>query len=325
MSAVWAPAARLEVLRLRARLRARIRTFLEATDTLEVETPVLSAGAPTEAHIHPLQTISRARPGTPLYLQSSPEFPMKRLLAAGVGDCWQLVRVFRDRERGRYHNPEFELLEWYRIGADHHELMDDVEALVAAALGPEIGAPAADRWSYTGLFHTYAGIDPLEADSETIQDTLAQTGLEPLAGVASDDRQGMLDRLLAGAIVPYLPSDRLTFVYDWPEAQAALARLEPSDPRVARRFEAYWGGVELANGFHELTDAAEQRARFEADQAYRRRQGDPVPPMDEHLLAALEHGLPDCAGVALGFDRLAMVAAGASHIDEVLAFPVERA
>lgn len=325
MGPTWAPAASAKVLRLRARLRARIRTFLEATDTLEVETPTLSAAAPTEIHIHPLHTRAHARPETPLYLQSSPEFPMKRLLAAGVGDCWQFARVFRDRERGRYHNPEFELLEWYRVGADHHELMDDVEALVAAALGPEVGAPAAERWSYAGLFDAYTGINPLEADLETIQDTLAQTGLEPLAGVATDDRQGMLDRLLAGAIVPYLPSGRLTFVYDWPAAQSALARLEPSDARVARRFEAYWGGVELANGFHELTDAAEQRARFEADQAERRGQGDPEPPIDEHLLAALEYGLPDCAGVALGFDRLAMVAAGADHIDEVLAFPVERA
>jgi len=325
MSQSWAPVAGIDVLRLRARLRARIRAFLEATDTLEVETPMLSAAAPTEAHIHALQTASQARRGTTLYLQSSPEFPMKRLLAAGVGDCWQLARVFRDRERGRYHNPEFELLEWYRVGADHHELMDDVEALVAASVGPEIGAPPAERWSYAGLFQAYVGLDPLDADWETIQETLAQTGLEPLAGVTSDDRQGMLDRLLADAISVQLPKDRLTFVYDWPAAQAALARLDPGDPRVARRFEVYWGSVELANGFHELADAGEQRARFEADQAYRRRQGDPVPPIDEHLLAALEQGLPDCAGVALGLDRLVMVAAGASHIDEVLAFPVERA
>ncbi len=325
MSTAWGPAARMDVLRLRARMRARVRTFLEATDALEVETPTLSTAAPTEPHIHPLQTTTRAQPEQPLYLQSSPEFPMKRLLAAGVGDCWQFARVFRDRERGRYHNPEFELLEWYRVDADHHELMDDVEALVAAAIGPERGTPAADRWSYADILRAYTGIDPFEAGVESIQDSLAQAGLEPLAGVASDDRQAMLDRLLAAAIVPYLPGDRLTFVYDWPAEQAALARLEPGDPRVARRFEAYWGGVELANGFHELTDAAAQRARFEADQANRHRRGDAVLPMDERLLAALEHGLPDCAGVALGFDRLVMVAAGIGHIDEVLAFPVERA
>jgi len=325
MSEAWRPAASLEVLQLRARMRARVRTFLEATDTLEVETPMLSSAAPTEVHVHALDTPIRALSATVMYLQTSPEFPMKRLLAAGVGDCWQLARAFRDGERGRYHHPEFELLEWYRVDADHHELMDDVEALVAAAIGPEVGAPPAQRWSYTGLFRAYCGLDPLTASTESIQERLAQAGLEPMAGVSRADRSDMLDRLLSTAIVPYLPADRLTFVYDWPAEQAALARLDPADERVARRFEVYWGGIELANGFHELTDATEQQARFEADRTQRRRRGDADVPVDDNLLAALRNGLPDCAGVALGFDRLAMVAAGACHIDEVLAFPVERA
>jgi lysyl-tRNA synthetase class 2 len=321
----WAPTAEPEVLALRARLRARIRAFFEASAALEVETPALSAAAPSEVHIHPLTTETSALPGTPLFLQSSPEFPMKRLLAAGVGDCWQLARVFRDGERGRYHNPEFDLLEWYRVGADHHALMDDVEALVGAALVPEMAIQPAARYSYAELFRAYADLDPFEADTETLQDVTAQAGLEPLAGVATDDRQGLLDRMLAAAIVPYLPRDRPTFVYDWPAAQAALARLDPADPRVARRFELYWGPIELANGFHELTDPAEQRRRFEADRERRADNGERVPPIDTALLAAMEHGLLDCAGVALGFDRLAMTAARAEHIDEVLAFPLERA
>ena len=321
----WKPAAGRRVLELRARMRARIRAFFEATGALEVDTPALSAAAPTDPHLHALTTRSAARGDATLYLQSSPEFPMKRLLAAGVGDCWQLCRVFRDGERGRHHNPEFDLLEWYRVGADHHELMDDVEALVAAAVAPEAVARGAERLSYAEAFRRHAGVDPFDADTETLQALAAQAHLEPVAGLATEDRQGLLDRLLAGAIAPAFPRDRLTFVHDWPAEQAALARLEPTDPRVARRFEAYWGPMELANGFHELVDAAEQRARFEADRAWRRRHGAAEPPVDERLLAALEHGLPDCAGVALGFDRLVMVAAGAAHIDEVLAFPVERA
>jgi lysyl-tRNA synthetase class 2 len=325
MAVDWRPSAEPAVLALRARLRARIRTFFEATATLEVETPSLSAAAPTETHIQPLVTETAARPGPPLYLQSSPEFPTKRLLAAGVGDCWQLARVFRDGERGRYHNPEFDLLEWYRVGADHHALMDDVEALVSAALGPAMTVAPAQRYSYAELFHEYADIDPFDADTETLQDLVAQAGLEPLAGVASDDRRGLLERLLAGAIAPALARDRPTFIYDWPVDQAALARIDPDDDRIARRFELYWGPVELANGFHELLEPGEQRRRFEADQRHRAEHGERVPPIDEALLAAMASGLPDCAGVALGFDRLAMVAAGADHIDEVLAFPLERA
>lgn len=317
----WQPAASVAALELRARLRARIRAFFDATGALEVDTPALSNAAPTEPHVHALATRAAAAPG-PLYLQASPEFPMKRLLAAGVGDCWQLCRVFRDRERGRYHNPEFDLLEWYRVGADHHELMDDVEALVAAALGPELALPGAERLSYAEAFRRHAGVDPFTASTDELRERAARAGPGPLAG---DGRQALLDRLLADAVAPGLPHDRPTFVYDWPAAQAALARLDPDDPRRARRFELYWGALELANGFHELADAAEQRARFEAEQAARAERGDPRPPLDERLLAALEHGLPDCAGVALGFDRLVMVAAGADHIDEVLAFPLERA
>lgn len=325
MTRGWQPTASSAVLRLRARLKHRVRTYFAETHAVEVDTPVLSAAAPTEPHIEPLSTRIAAAPGRPYFLQSSPEFPMKRLLAAGVGDCWQLTRVFRDGERGRFHNPEFDLLEWYRVDADHHALMDDVEQLVAALVAPERGAPLARRLRYSEAFEAFAGVDPLTADTAQLRRAACAGGLDPVPGLADDDRSGWLDRLLSGLVAPALEADAPTFLYDWPAQQAALARLEPNDPRVARRFELYWGELELANGFHELADAAEQRQRFEADQAQRATAEQEVPALDEHLLAALEAGLPDCAGVALGFDRLVMVAGGLDHIDQALAFPLENA
>ena len=311
-------------MRLRARLKARIRAFFDATQTLEVDTPALSLAAPTDPHIAGLQTGLSVLPGRRIYLQSSPEFPMKRLLAAGVGDCWQLARVFRDGERGRRHNPEFDLLEWYRIGIDHHDLMDEVEALLTALVRPERPVEPAERWSYQEAFRRFAGVDPLAAAMHELRAAAAGAGLAPVDGLEDDDRDGWLDRLLTGAVTPRLPRDRPVFLYDWPASQAALARLDPADARVAHRFELYWGELELANGFHELADATEQRDRFEADLARRDALGLQRPPIDEALLAALESGLPECAGVALGFDRLAMVTAGVDTIDAVLAFPVER-
>lgn len=324
-AATWRPCAAPGILRLRAALKGRIRAFFAATGALEVDTPALSVAAPTDPGVEPLATRVAARPDTAYFLQSSPEFPMKRLLAAGVGDCWQLGRVFRDGERGRWHNPEFDLLEWYRVGWDHHELMDEVEALVTALLQAERPVPPARRWSYAGAFRELAGIDPLADDTGALQDAAARAGLEPVAGLADDDRDAWLDRLLTGIVAPAFPPDRPTFLYDWPESQAALARRDDDDPRLAHRFELYWGPLELANGFHELGVAAEQRARFEADNARRRAGALAERPVDERLLAALEAGLPDCAGVALGFDRLVMIAAGADRIDDVLAFPFERA
>lgn len=326
MTRDWQPAATPVVLHLRAALKARIRAYFDASGALEVDTPALSAAAPTDPHIAPLVTrIASTPPVASYYLQSSPEFAMKRLLAAGVGDCWQLARVFRDGERGRLHNPEFDLLEWYRLDTDHHGLMDDVESLLAVVLGPEITVPAAVRFSYSEAFRAHAGVDPLTADTDELRRAALEVGLASVAGLEPDDRDGWLDRLLTGVVAPAFAADRPTFVYDWPASQCALARLEPSDPRLARRFELYWGEIELANGFHELTDAAEQRARFEADQAHRAARGQPRMAIDEHLLAALEAGLPDCAGVALGFDRLVMVAGRLECIDQALGFPVEDA
>lgn len=305
-------------------MKARIRDFFEQRKVLEVDTPILSTAAPTDPHIHSLQT-RIAGEEAPRFLHTSPEFPMKRLLAAGAGDCWQLVRVFRDGERGRLHVVEFDLLEWYRIGFDHHALMEEVEALIRSVMASERPVPPALRMAYRDAFLVHAGVDPFEASIAELRDALVRAGVSEPAGLDEADRETWLDCLLSAVVVPNLPGDRLVFIHAWPASQAALARCEPGDPRLARRFELYWDGLELVNGYHELADADEQRIRFQRDLERRKRAGDFRPPADERLLAALETGLPDCAGVALGFDRLVMLAAGVEVIDDVLAFPPERA
>lgn len=325
MTGDWRPAADLAVLRRRAELLGRVRGFFAERRVLEVETPLLSAATVTDPHLASLATRFTgpgAGAGRTLYLQTSPEHAMKRLLAAGSGPIYQLARAFRDGEAGRRHNPEFTLLEWYRPGWDHHRLMGEVGELLAVL----VGAPAGERLTYRELFVRHCGIDPHTADTATLDGALTAAGVEA-AGLDPGDRDSRLDLLLAGAIEPRLPADRPVFVHDFPASQAALARLrrEPGGVVVAERFEVFFGGFELANGFHELTDAAEQRRRFEADLERRRRLGLPAVPVDEHLLAALAAGMPEGAGVALGFDRLVMAATGSGTIGEVLAFPFDRA
>lgn len=305
-------------------MKARIRRFFDQREVLEVDTPMLSSAAPTDPHIHSLTTWISGE-STARFLHTSPEFPMKRMLAAGIGDCWQLGRVFRDGERGRLHVPEFDLLEWYRLDFDHHGLMQEVEALVRAAVEPERTVPDVLRLTYRDAFLAHAGVDPFGAPLSALRDALRSSGVAEPAGLEEGGRDDWLDCLLSAVVVPALPLDRLVFIHAWPASQAALARCEPDDPRLARRFELYWNGIELANGYHELADAAEQRARFGKDLERRDdAAAAPVPP-DERLLSALAAGLPDCAGVAMGFDRLVMLAAGADVIDEVLSFPPERA
>lgn len=248
---------------------------------------------------------------------------MKRLLAAGSGDIYQLARVFRDGEAGGRHNPEFTLLEWYRVGWDHHRLMDEVAALIGELL-PGFARQPAERFSYRELFVQHLDLDPFRASVAELIACAESRGIGLPTGLSDDAPDPWLDLLLTHCIEPRLPSDRPVFVHDYPPAQAALARIRPDDPPVAERFELYLGGIELANGFHELADPAEQRRRFERDNRLRAERGLPEIPLDEQLLAALEH-LPDCAGVALGIDRLLMLAAGKHRLDEVLAFPFERA
>lgn len=342
----WRPAATLEVLKLRARMLARIRAFFARRGVLEVETPCLSHAATTDPHLASLAvryTGPGHPPGTTLYLHTSPEFAMKRLLAAGSGPIYQICHVFRDGERGRLHNPEFTLLEWYRVDCDHHALMEEVASLVTEVLA-ETRAPAGqpahtrqeamaaavtdlpiEKLSYREAFERYTGLDPHTADAATFARAARAQGLETPRGLAGDDLDGWRDLLLTHLVEPQLGRGRLTFLYDYPASQAAFARVRPGNPPLAERFELYLDGIELANGFHELNDPVEQRRRFAHDLATRRARGLPEVPADERLLDALAHGLPECSGVALGVDRLVLCATGARALDEVLGFPLERA
>ncbi len=322
----WRPSAALPTLQLRARLLRQIRAFFEARAVLEVETPALSRAATPDPHIESFVTRD-ALSGAPRYLHTSPEFPMKRLLAAGSGAIYQLGKVFRQGEAGRRHNPEFTLLEWYRPGFDHRRLMQEVEELLRSLLEPYLPLGPGVYLSYRQAFLEHVGIDPLTAGAAELAARAAALGID-VAGLARDDPDPWRDLLLTQVVEPALPRDCPVFLYDYPASQAALARVRPGkegEPPVAERFELYLNGLELANGFHELADAAEQRRRFEQDNAARQRAGLPVVPLDEAFLAALEAGLPDCAGVALGVDRLVMLAAGLSDIREVLAFDYGRA
>lgn len=324
----WRPVADGDTLRLRAELLAKTRAFFAAHAVLEVETPALSAAAVTDPHLFSFATPYSGpgpRHGRMLYLHTSPEFPMKRLLAAGSGCIYQIAKVFRDGEAGRRHNPEFTLLEWYRVGFDHHQLMTEVAELVTMLLTGRLPLATAERLSYREIFQRHLKLDPHRVSVTELARCVEQCGISMVPGMPMDDVDPWLDLLLTHGIESRLGQGRLSFIYDYPASQAALARLRPGDPPLGERFELYVNGLELANGFHELGDAGEQRRRFEAENAARRAQGLPAMPMDENLLAALDAGLPDCAGVALGFDRLVMLAAGKAAIQDVIAFPADRA
>lgn len=302
---------------LRARLYALIREFFAARGVLEVETPVLSAGANTEPNIASFSTdfSGHVNSGTRRrWLRTSSEFAQKRLLAAGIGDNYELGRVFRDGEAGRRHNPEFTMLEWYRVGWDHHRLSAELVKLVQAAMALSDKQTTLHTTSYRDLFGAALNLDPFLASDAQLRTALGDVRIEA-AGLTRDD---WLDLLLTHRIQPHFPPDRITVVYDYPATQCALAKLRAGDPPVAERFELYVGTQELANGYHELTDAAEQRARFELDNVRRQARGLPQLPLDENFLAALETGMPACAGVALGIERLLMAMNGTDDIRDVL-------
>ena len=322
----WQPTASKETLQLRAALLARARGFFADRGVLEVDTPIVVNAPVTDVHIHSARVLleaalPEAATGRSYFLHTSPEYAMKRLLAAGVGDIYQICHVVRALERGRLHNAEFTLIEWYRLGFSLDALMSEVEALVRALLGARGAARVTVRVSYRDAFLQELALDPFTAPLAELAEHARRAGF---AGPASD-RDELLELLMGAVIGPRLGLAGLTFVHGYPASQAALARLDPDDPRAAHRFELYCDGIELANGFHELASPREQRERFERDIAERQRLGLTDATLDELLLAALEAGLPDCCGVALGFDRTLMLAAGAQRIDAVLPFPVERA
>lgn len=315
----WRPGATRQTLEQRARLLSRIRAFFSARDVLEVETPILSAAGSPAPYIDSFVTQGEEV----RYLHTSPEFAMKRLLAAGSGAIYQIAKVFRVAECGARHNPEFTLLEWYRPAYTLMELMEEVAALVREVLGEQLPR-AAEFIPYRMAFLHRLGLDPLSAGCEELAQCAHRLGHDG-SHLEAGDRDGWLDLLLTAEVEPGLGRGRLSFLYDYPASQAALARLNPDDDRVAERFELYFNGVELANGFRELTDADEQRRRFEEENCQRQRQGREAVVVDERFLAALEAGMPDACGVALGVDRLLMALLGLETIDEVLSFADARA
>lgn len=319
----WKPTANLKALRLRAELYAMLRHFFAERGVLEVETPVLSSAGNTDPNIESFALQfdgPRAAGEATRWLRTSPEFPLKRLLAAGVGDCYELGRVFRNGEAGKRHNPEFTMLEWYRVGMDHHQLMDEVSELIKAALTLAGRRATVRDTSFRQLYQDKFGFDPLLAPEAELRSPLQVYGIDP-AGLTRDD---WLDLLMTHLVQPSIPANRILLVYDYPASQCALARVRAADPPVAERFEVFLGPLEVANGYHELNDAAEQRQRFEADIARRRARNAVAPALDERLLAGLPK-LPACAGVALGVDRLLMAMMGTDKISDVVAFPFERA
>ena len=303
-----------------------IRAFFAERDVLEVDTPAMSVAGSTDPNLHSFTVRSNLphRAAESRYLHTSPEFPMKRLLAAGSGSIYQICKVFRDGELGRLHNPEFTMVEWYRVGFGYHELMDEVATLATELLDGKRTLGPIEKLTYRDVYVRACGIDPHGARTQHFIDAAEAHGIIA-TGIAVDDHDTWRDLLLTRLVEPQLGRDRLAFVYDFPAEAAALARVRPGEPPLAERFELYLDGVELANGFQELTDMNEQRQRFERDCRARLQRGLPAVPIDEHLVAALTHGLPACSGVALGFDRLVMLAAGVTTVAQAMAFPAARA
>lgn len=321
MTASWQPTASMETLRERARLLAAVRNFFVSRDVMEVETPVLGQGGSTDVNLVSLVTRARTDKGQrKLWLQTSPEFHMKRLLAAGSGPIFQLARSFRDGEVGSRHNIEFTMLEWYQPGYSLAQLIEETTALVAHVM-PNAPGPVV-HYRYRELFHTHLEVDPFTTSLDTLRLVAAERGSMPAKALAEEGRDTCLDLLMGMVIEPRLGQQELSVVVDYPASQAALAqRHQDSDGEwVASRFELYLNGVELANGYHELTDADEQRQRFARDNEERRRLGLSEVDVDERLLAALAHGMPAASGVALGIDRLIQQALGKGKLEEVLAF-----
>jgi lysyl-tRNA synthetase class 2 len=312
-----------DTLERQAEWLASIRAFFAARSVVEVTTPSLAPTTATDPAIASIACHVRSLNG-PRFLQTSPEHAMKRLLAAGSGDIWQLARVYRDGELGRWHQPEFLLLEWYRVGFDEFRLMNEVFDLLAelyAALGTALGRI---ELTYAEAFRAQLDVDPHavgEAETRRLADAVRAAGVEVPASL---QRTALLDLALSTVIVPAWPRDMAVFLYDYPVAQAALAAIKPGPPAVAARFEVFVNGLELGNGYRELTDADEQRRRFEADLAVRRTEGLDDLPIDEALLAAMRAGLPECAGVALGVERLLALLSGARDLSGVIALAHER-
>jgi lysyl-tRNA synthetase class 2 len=313
------PRRDLEIIKARNALYAAIRSFFNSRDVLEVETPILASSGNPDPNIQSFKT-SFHEPGglrqQTLWLHTSPEFFMKRLLAAGSGPIFQIAKVFRDEEFGQRHNPEFSMLEWYRPQWDYQQLIDEVVELISSL----VPIASVQKLSYQQAFEMHAGVDPYRATMAELAACLQRADIDHSL-TASDGRDSWLDLILTHLVEPDFARHDLVVLFDYPASQASLAELSNSEPRVARRFEVYVRGLELANGYQENCDAGDQRARFEKENAQREKQGCAKISIDRFLINAMADGLPRCSGVALGLDRLLMLKHGVSDIGEILAFP----
>jgi len=323
MSESWRPAASREILQSRARMLKDIRAFFDQRGVLEVETPLLSSACTTDPNINSFSTRYRYQS---LYLNTSPEYCMKRLLAEYGDAIYQVCKSFRDDEQGPNHNPEFTLLEWYRPGCDMFDLMDELAELVQMLAGNyNLNSGTIYKISYAEAYRQATGINPYATSADECRSCALTYGIEQPVGL-EDDIDEWLDWLLTQLVMPTFQTDGFTFIYDYPQSQAALAKLYENQDgyTVAARFELFYGETELANGYDELLDADKQRQRFEHENMQRVEAGLKPSLIDENLLKALEHGLPACSGVALGLDRLLMLLNGANKLEQILAFPFSR-
>lgn len=317
----WRPAATVQAAKNRAAMLRRLRACFEAADVLEVNTPALNPCAVSDPQIESLEIQTSRVSQRPMFLHTSPEFCMKRLLSAGYPDIFSICRVFRDGEYGKRHQPEFTLIEWYRLGFGLHDIIDDTLRLIDGALNTAVPKKKPQQHDYRDIFLRTTNVDPFTA---TIDELASAAGADSeLRKSVSNERDDWLDLIMATRVGPAFEKDRLTVVRHYPASQAALARLCPDDPLVADRFEVFFGPLELANGYVELTDALQQSNRMHTDDEKRRRHNLKVRPHDQSLLAALESGLPASAGVAMGLERLQMIHDGTDDIHDVISFPFE--
>jgi len=323
----WQSSLTWESAKARSEIITNIRLFFEKRQVIEVETPILSSGTITDIHLEAFTSRynflsdNNAECSSTLYLNTSPEFAMKRLLASGYGCIYQICKSFRHEEYGRHHNPEFTMLEWYRLGYDHVDLMNEVAEFLIDILN----CPPCTQVSYQQIFIEHTGIDPLNVSNSELIALLKSKNKLSLWLQDEDDTDLLLPYVFSEIIEPLIGIDAPCFIYNYPSSQASLAKISSQDPRVADRFECYYQGIELVNGFHELTDAKQQKIRFDEDNKKRRSKGLENRPIDTRFINALSHGIPDCAGVAVGIDRLVMLALKKKHINKVISFSIENA
>ncbi|XVL53037.1 EF-P lysine aminoacylase EpmA [Methylobacter sp. G7] len=325
MLADWRPSCAIELMRLRAQMLAELRQFFAERSVLEVETPLLSHSIGTDPQLEFFTTEYCLSPQRQtLFLQTSPEFAMKRLLAAGSGCIYQIGKAFRNGESGRFHNPEFTMLEWYRVGFTLPQLMDEITELFAG-LFKEQSLQETQRVSYQSIFVSYTGLDPLIFSYQDYCVFARKSQIPEAVDICGHDHAVWLDFIFSHKVQPHLGENALCMVYGYPACQSSLARINEGNAQIADRVELFINGVELGNGYYELTDAKEQSRRFDQELAIRKQQKLPVIVKDQRLIAALESGLPECSGMAIGLDRLLALLSNSASLDEVLSFPIRRA